>query len=122
MKYSLSPAWPAIFIALLISACTQPTPQAAEDSGSVNKYSEPAFEDTAAFNKLNDAFPVIEKIFADYARENNMPAIAFGIVANGKLVYAHATGTANLDAQSPATTKTLFRIASMSKSFTAMAI
>jgi CubicO group peptidase (beta-lactamase class C family) len=122
MKYSCSPAWPAIFIALLISACTQPTPRASENSGSVSKYSEPAFEDTAAFNKLNAAFPVIEKIFADYARENNMPAIAFGIVANGKLVYAHATGTANLETQSPATTKTLFRIASMSKSFTAMAI
>ena len=110
----------AVVVALM--SCTRSTSPATENAGSVNKYSTPHFEDSSAFDKLKDAFPVIEKVFVDYARENNMPAIAFGIVANGKLVYARATGTANLDTQTPATVKTLFRIASMSKSFTAMAI
>jgi CubicO group peptidase (beta-lactamase class C family) len=41
---------------------------------------------------------------------------------DGKLVYSGAGGFADIEKKVPATTQTMFRIASMSKSFTAMAI
>ena len=51
-----------------------------------------------------------------------MPGFAYGVVVDGDLVYADGFGIANLERQIEADTRTLFRIASMSKSFTAMAI
>jgi len=66
--------------------------------------------------------PLAERMFQDYAAKNNFPAIAYGIVADQKLIFAGAKGAINLKSKTQATTKSLFRIASMTKSFTAMAI
>jgi CubicO group peptidase (beta-lactamase class C family) len=106
----------------LLAACTSSPSTPPPATASVNKYSQPVFEDAASFARLSDAYPVIDKVFKDYAAKNNMPAIAFGIIANGKLVYSGAAGTADIAKNITVTTQTLFRIASMSKSFTAMAI
>lgn len=89
---------------------------------SVHPYAIPAFTDNTSFNGLEVAFPVIEKLFFDYAEANNYPSIAFGIVAGGKLVYTGSKGSANLGSGYKADANSLYRIASMSKSFTAMAI
>ncbi|MBK5280211.1 MAG: beta-lactamase family protein [Bacteroidia bacterium] len=81
-----------------------------------------SFTDKDRLEKLNAAFPVVDKIFKDQFEKNHFPAVAYGIVADGQLVYSNSFGISNIPLQTPATTKTDFRIASMSKSFTAVAI
>ena len=93
-----------------------------KNTTSTHSYSVPAFEDTGAFDRMSAAFPVIEQLYMDYADSNHFPSISFGIVADGKLVYASSSGTANISTEIKADKSTLYRIASMSKSFTSMAI
>jgi CubicO group peptidase (beta-lactamase class C family) len=81
-----------------------------------------AFSDTSRYEKLKPALRHIDKMFVDYARKNNFPAIAYGVVLDGRLIYSGANGYLDVQKKLPATTKSLFRIASMTKSFTAMAI
>ena len=50
------------------------------------------------------------------------PAVSVAIVEDGTVVYARAFGTADLAAKTPATPQTRFRIASVTKMFTAVAV
>ena len=47
----------------------------------------------------------------------NEPGIAIGIAQRGRMVWGGARGLANLDAKTPMTTQTPFRICSISKQF-----
>lgn len=85
-------------------------------------FQPPYFKDSNRLEKLRNAFPVVEKMVQKYAAENHFPGYSFGIVLDGKLVYTTSSGYTNLQTKTPATAKSMFRIASMSKSFTAMAI
>ena len=113
---------PIIFALVTFLACTSNRSEKADDPKSVQTYSIPKFVDSLAFQKMNDAFPVIEKIYRDQMEKNHFPSIAFGVIANGQLVYSGSFGKSNLKDSLPAGTKSLYRVASMSKSFTAMAI
>ncbi len=66
--------------------------------------------------------PQIDRIFADFQRESHAPGLVYGIVADGRLVHVKALGVQDLQARRPVTAESLFRIASMSKAFTALAI
>ena len=72
--------------------------------------------------KLEVAFPVVEKMYRERAEKYHYPGTAFGIVVDGKLVYSGGFGYTDVAKKIPATPKSLFRIASMSKSITAMAV
>ncbi len=110
-------------LALAVIGCNPKKAEVVSDNtNSVNQYSIPHFADSASFSNIQKAFPVIEKLYRDYAEKNHFPAISFGVIAGGQLVYSGSVGTANISTSTPATTRSLFRIASMSKSFTAMAI
>ena len=85
-------------------------------------YSAATFAETDRLERVKKAFAAADKIYKDYAVKNHFPAIAYGIVLDRALVHSGTTGTINLDTKKPAETKSLFRIASMTKSFTAMAI
>lgn len=111
-----------LFVLILFTACAEKRANLSVDVTNTQAYATSTFTDSASFNKLQQAFPVIEKLYRDYAENNHFPAISYGIVANGQLVYSGSTGLANVATNTSATPKTLFRIASMSKSFTAMAI
>jgi len=114
MKYLLP------ILIVMISCSEQKTKM--ENMHSAQHYAIPHFADSASFTTMQQAFPVIEKLYRDYAEKSHFPAISFGIIAGGQLVYSGSVGMSNIANQTPATTKSLFRIASMSKSFTAMAI
>jgi len=116
MKYLL----PLLIVTLI--SCTEKKQEIVVNNNSVQQYSIPRFADSTTFSNMEKAFPVIEKLYRDYAEKNHFPALSFGVIAGGQLVYAGSVGTANIANNTPATTKSLFRIASMSKSFTAMAI
>lgn len=85
-------------------------------------YKAPEFTDAARLEKVRQTFPAIEKLYKDHAAKNHFPGIAFGLVVDGKLVFAGTDGYTDIEKKTPVTTASLFRIASMSKSFTAMAI
>jgi CubicO group peptidase (beta-lactamase class C family) len=55
---------------------------------------------------------------------NRRPAVglAFGVIRDGELVYFRGHGVANVATQAPVTDDTLFRIASITKTFTAIAV
>lgn len=57
--------------------------------------------------------------FTQWMQANHVPGLVWGVVKDGKLVYAEGLGVADVATQRPVTVDTAFRIASMSKAFTA---
>ena len=72
--------------------------------------------------KLDRAFPKVAAIFREHVERTPVPGCAFGIVIGGELVYAGGLGVRNVTDQTTVDQHTVFRIASMTKSFTAMAL
>jgi CubicO group peptidase (beta-lactamase class C family) len=66
-------------------------------------------------------FAEIDTLAADYHARGGQPGLAYGIVADGDLVHAAGLGERYLGGPPP-DADTVFRIASMTKSFTASAI
>jgi CubicO group peptidase (beta-lactamase class C family) len=64
----------------------------------------------------------IDKLFTDYAAANHVPGAVWGVVVDGRLVHTGASGFRELTTKTAPNADTVFRIASMTKSFTAMAI
>lgn len=65
---------------------------------------------------------MIENLIGDYMRKLKVLGLSVGIILNGKSIYAGGFGARNLEHNLPMTEDTLFGIASMSKSFCALAI
>jgi len=109
----------SIFLTILLgymqTAVAQSTPNAPA-------YTPSYFADKERAKKLAAHFPLVEQLYKDYAEKNHFPGYAFGILLDGKLVYTGSGGFTDIDKKIPASTRSMFRIASMSKSFTAMAI
>ncbi|WP_196140739.1 serine hydrolase [Aliikangiella sp. G2MR2-5] len=63
----------------------------------------------------------IDKLFSEWDKPDT-PGGALGIIQNGKLIYSRGYGMANLDYDIANSPKTVFRIASTSKQFTAASI
>src|ERR1700742_539955 len=66
-------------------------------------------------------FDVADEIVSRCYERGGQPAISYGIVAGGELVHAAGFGARSLGGPAP-DERTVFRIASMSKSFTASAV
>lgn len=64
----------------------------------------------------------VDRIFADWGLSAHAPGLVYGVVADGKLVHVKGLGVQDLDAKAPVNAESLFRIASMSKAFTALAV
>jgi CubicO group peptidase (beta-lactamase class C family) len=71
---------------------------------------------------VSAAMPEIDKLFAAFAERNHVPGIAYGVLVDGQLVHSGTAGFRELAAKTPVTADTVFRIASMTKSFTALCI
>jgi CubicO group peptidase (beta-lactamase class C family) len=76
----------------------------------------------AAQTGVEAALPEIRKGFADWMLDNHVPGLVWGVVKDGKLVAVEGLGVQDLEARRPVTADTAFRIASMSKAFTAYGI
>src|ERR1700678_2942168 len=66
-------------------------------------------------------FGEVDAIAAEYQARGGQPGLVYGIVRDGELVHAGGLGQRRLGGERP-DADTVFRIASMSKSFTAAAI
>src|SRR5215472_9814239 len=82
----------------------------------------PRFTDPDRRAKLTRAFPEIDTLFQELIAREHIPGAAWGIVIDGELAHAGAAGLRDVPAKSPVERDTAFRIASMTKSFTAMSI
>jgi CubicO group peptidase (beta-lactamase class C family) len=113
----------AAVFSVIIYSCNQnnPTDKLA-DTVFDNTYQPAVFTDAGRTEKIMQVFPVIDKLFKNYADSNHLPGVAYGLVVDGKLVYKGNIGYTDIDKKIPVTSSSLFRIASMSKSFACMAI
>jgi CubicO group peptidase (beta-lactamase class C family) len=80
------------------------------------------FNDPARAKKLAAAFPEIERLFKSFVERAEMPGAVMGIIIDGELVWVQTAGVRETKTNAPVTPDTVFRIASMTKSFTAVAI
>src|SRR5512140_3361363 len=80
------------------------------------------FEDPERRARLAGAFPEIERIFAEAVEKQRIPGAAIGIVVDGELVFTKGFGVRDAATRAAPDADTAFRIASMTKSFTAVAI
>src|SRR5262249_47234008 len=95
---------------------------AQQSSSHVHQAAPARFSDPDRRAKLERAFPEIDRLFEKYAADAHVPGAAWGVIGGGRLVHTGVTGYRDVPSKAPVTPDTVFRIASMTKSFTAMAI
>lgn len=64
----------------------------------------------------------IDRTMEHYRLDAHIPGMVWGIVQDGRLVHVKGAGVQDIETKRPVTTDTLFRIASMTKAFTALSI
>ena len=74
------------------------------------------------FSPAQDLKQELDKYIADYKRLKNVPSISAGVLSNGKIFWLGAAGYSDLENSITANPKTVYRIASISKPITAVAL
>jgi len=86
----------------------------------------PAYRDDAVTVKASPATPAtllpLDHLFTTFMRSHHVPGCSVAITDHGRLVYARAFGFADIAEKKPVTQSSLFRIASVSKPITAVAV
>ncbi len=85
----------------------------------------PVFAQDEAIGVTGERLPGLEHFDRDmiaFMRQYKIPGASMAIVKNGRLVYARGFGYADIDRKEPVKPTSLFRIASVSKTITAVAI
>jgi CubicO group peptidase (beta-lactamase class C family) len=77
---------------------------------------------TAQMAKIKAALPIIDQICKENAEKNHLPSLVYGLVVDGQVIHFNALGVSNTTENTKANKTSVYRIASMSKSITAMAI
>jgi CubicO group peptidase (beta-lactamase class C family) len=85
-------------------------------------YPPPRFTDPDRVTKLESAWPEVDRLFAAYAASEKIPGMVWGVVIDGRLAHVASSGVRDRVSNDKVTPTTAFRIASMTKSFTALAI
>ncbi len=80
------------------------------------------FTDPDRVAKLSSALPGIDSLMRAFAERERIPGIAYGVILDGQLLHVAANGIRDVSASAPLDTSSVFRIASMTKSFTALAM
>ena len=76
----------------------------------------------ACAETIEQLLPRLDGIMADYAAAAPMPGMVYGVVKDGRLIHVKGFGVQDLETKTPVSADSRFRIASMSKAFTALAI
>jgi CubicO group peptidase (beta-lactamase class C family) len=82
----------------------------------------PVFTDPQRVARLETAFPEIDRQFRAFAERARVPGIAYGVIIDGRLAHSGAVGYRDVRTKAPVDADTVFRIASMTKSFTALCV
>ena len=81
-----------------------------------------AFTDSSRATKLAAAYPMIDSMMRSFAERARVPGFGYAVIVDGKIAHVGVGGLRDVASRSPVDTATVFRIASMSKSFAAVAI
>src|ERR1700733_14777770 len=103
----------------LVSACLG---LGASEASAADLYPPARFVSPDRIERLQKAFPMVDEIFRRYAADKQIPGMVWGIVIDGQLAHLGTFGGQDLTTKAPVTETTAFRIASMTKSFTVLAI
>ena len=95
---------------------------AAKIAAASAQYPPAQFADSKRESVLAAAYPAIDSIFARYAGVEHVPGMVWGIVVDDRLVHVGTFGVQDLASATPITANSAFRIAYMTKSFTALAV
>ena len=71
---------------------------------------------------FDDALRGVDDAFVTAAREKRIPGVVWGVIRGGALTHASGTGVTRDGGSTVPDADTVYRIASMTKSFTASAI
>jgi len=71
---------------------------------------------------MTAGFAAVDRLMKEYAVQAHAPGAAWGVIVDGQLAHTGVTGYRDLATKAPVDADTVFRIASMTKSFTAMSI
>lgn len=69
-----------------------------------------------------DALAGFDELMRTFVRDEGIPGASLAVAKDGRLVYARGFGYANMEAKRPVEPDSLFRIASVSKPITAVAV
>jgi CubicO group peptidase (beta-lactamase class C family) len=106
--------------ALLVSCRDNEKPSVETDHAI--KPASPTIDYDAKIRLLAPHMPLVDSVISGYAQKSNIPGFAYGVVLHGRIIHAGFKGVANIAGNIPVNNNTAFRIASMTKSFTTMAI
>lgn len=116
----------ALLTALLsLGSCSRhrvPSPAPATTLPGPELPSAPDLSDAERKARVLESIPELEKQFATYFEQQKLPGMAVGIVVGDELVYSKGFGFRDVEAKAPADADTVFRIASMTKSITGLAV
>jgi CubicO group peptidase (beta-lactamase class C family) len=114
------PSRSRVFVPLLLALLLPGlTPARAQEAG--GSHVPPAFAGANRRQQVESVLPEIDRLYQELARKEHLPGLVYGVVLDGQLVHARSLGFANLEQKIPAAPDTRFRIASMTKSFVALA-
>ncbi len=82
----------------------------------------PQFTNADRHQQLAQAYPRLRDIFQTFMEKGRIPGLAWGVVVDGELAIIETMGVRYAGQDTPVQPDTVFRIASMTKSLTAMAI
>jgi CubicO group peptidase (beta-lactamase class C family) len=82
----------------------------------------PAAAQEPTSRTLDQLAPEIDALFARFQSDQHVPGLVYGVVRDGRLAYVKGIGVQNIADRRPVTPDSLFRIASMTKAFTALSI
>ncbi len=80
------------------------------------------FTDPDRRKKLASAFPALDALGEAAVGDHGLPGLSLGVVVDGELVYAKGFGFTDLQSKARPDADTQYRIGSITKSFTALAI
>ena len=109
----------ALALPLLLAAAFAGVPARAQ---APTAYAPAAFTDSGRAERVAALMPEVDKLYADLAVKEHLPGLVYAVMLDGKLVHLRGLGVANVETKEPVTGATRFRIASMTKSFVAMAV
>jgi CubicO group peptidase (beta-lactamase class C family) len=89
----------------------------AESSGAAAKFVDPQRKE-----KILAAVPQLERHFGELATKAKYPGLVVGLVVDGEMVWWKGYGVRDVDSKQPVDADTVFRLASLTKSFTGMAV
>lgn len=112
-----------IGVAVLVAALSAAASLHAREQSEATAAAPPAgFVDPERPAKLAQVFPQLDRLVADFANRAHVPGVAYGLVIDGQLAHTMTFGHREIESAAPVEANTVFRIASMTKSFTAISV